>query len=105
MPSVSVIARIPVRPAKRAEFLAILNRAVTAAEHEQGTKHYLLHYDAKDENVIWAYEMCDDQADLDAHMSSDVLKDLLAAMPSCIDGRPELTLVTPIGGKGLRPLV
>lgn len=101
MTALSIIARLPVLPAKRAELFALLNKAISAAEHETGLSQYVIHQDAKNDDVIWFYESYVDRTDLDSHLSSGILQEIIAAIPSMLSGRAEMNYVTPIGGKGL----
>lgn len=101
MSQVAVIAKIPAAPGKRAELVAALQQALANAAGEAGTLHYILHEDAKDENALWFYELYTDQAALDAHMGSEGFKALGPAIGAFVGGRPELTFLKPVGGKGL----
>jgi quinol monooxygenase YgiN len=100
-PHIGVIAKIPAAPGKRAELAAAMQAALDTAAAEDGTIYYLLHEDAVDENALWMYEMYVDQASLDAHMGSDAFKALGPVIRPFMGGRPELTFLRAIGGKGL----
>lgn len=69
-------------------------------ESEPGTLHYVLHHDLGDADVLWVYEVYADQAALDAHGGSEAMAALIGAIGGSLGGAPELTLATPIGGKG-----
>ncbi len=99
-PRVAVIARIPAAPGKRAELAAALQVALDTAAGEAGTTYYILHEDAKDADALWMYEMYAGQAALDEHMGSDAFKALGPAIGPFLGGRPELTFLRPVGGKG-----
>jgi quinol monooxygenase YgiN len=101
MSQVAVIAKIPAAPGKRDELIAALQPLLANAETEEGTLRYILHEDTKDENIVWFYETYTDQAALTAHGSSEAFKTLGAALAPFVAGRPELTYLKPIGGKGL----
>lgn len=100
MADIGVIAKITAQEGKRADLAAGLQGALDAAEHEPGTLSYILLEDATDANVLWMYEMYEDQAALDAHMGSDAFKALGPAIGPFLAARPELIFCKPLGGKG-----
>lgn len=101
MSQVSVIAKIPAAPGKRAELVAALQAALDNAAGEEGTLVYILHEDANDPDAVWFYERYTDGAALQAHSTSDAFKKIGASLAPLMGGRPELTILNPIGGKGL----
>jgi quinol monooxygenase YgiN len=101
MSQVAIIARIPAVPGKRAELVQALQQALDNAAGEPGTQMYILHEDAKDADAVWFYELYADQAALDAHSGSEGMKALGGALAGLVGGRPELTVLNPVGGKGL----
>jgi quinol monooxygenase YgiN len=101
MSQIAVVARIPAQSGKRAELEAALQLALDSVEQEPGTRLYTLHRDLADADVLWMYELYDAQADLDAHAGSEWFKELGPVIRPFLAGRPELTLMTPVGGKGL----
>jgi quinol monooxygenase YgiN len=101
MSQIAVIARIPCQPGKREELEAGLKPMLDHTETEPGTQRYVLLRDSADENVLWMYELYQDQASLEVHQSSDAMKALGAAIRPFLAGRPELFFTTPVGGKGL----
>jgi quinol monooxygenase YgiN len=100
MSKIAVIARVPAQPGKRDDLVAALQAALETASAEEGTTYYILHTDAKDPDVLWMYEMYTDQDALVAHSGSESFKALGPAIAPFLAGRPELTFLTPIGGKG-----
>jgi quinol monooxygenase YgiN len=101
MTKVGVIAKIPCQSGKRADAVAALAELVAATEAEAGTALYILHQDNKDENVIWMYELYDDQSAVDAHMASEAFGAMFAKLGPLVDGRAEMNFLTPVSGKGL----
>lgn len=97
---IGVIARIPAAPGKRDELAAALQGALATAAGEEGTIYYILHEDKVDADALWMYEMYVDQAALDAHMGTEAFKALGPVIGPFLGGRPELTFLTAIGGKG-----
>ena len=101
MSQVSIIAKIPAAPGKRDELIEALQQGLATAESEPGTLRYIMHADVKDPDVVWFYELYEDQAAATAHGTSDGMKAMGAALAPLLAGRPELTFLTPLGGKGL----
>ena len=101
MSKVAVIAKIPALPGKRDELIVALQAALDNAEGEADTLKYILHEDAADADVVWFYEMYTDQDALIAHGTSDAFKAIGMGMRDLAAGRPELTFLKPIGGKGI----
>jgi len=98
---VAVLAKIPAQPGKRDELVKALEAAIDNANTEAGTLLYILHTDPKDENTVYFYELYTDQDALTAHGTSDRFKEIGAGLRDLAGGRPELTILTPVSGKGL----
>jgi quinol monooxygenase YgiN len=101
MSKVSVIAKITAAEGKRDELASKLQFALDHAADEPGTLAYSLHADAKDEAVLWMYELYENQGALDAHMGADWFKELGPMLAGLVGNRPELIFCTPLAGKGL----
>jgi quinol monooxygenase YgiN len=101
MSQVAVIAKIPAQPGKRDELVAALQIALTNAEGEAGTLKYIIHEDTGNPDLVWFYEVYADQAAFEAHGTSDGMKAVGMAAREFAGGRPELTILKPLGGKGL----
>jgi len=101
MPKVALIAKIPAAPGKRDQLIEALQAGLATAEAEPGTLTYILHEDTKDPEAVWFYELYTDDDALTAHGVSEGMKALGPAIAPFIAGRPELTYLKPIGGKGL----
>jgi quinol monooxygenase YgiN len=100
MADIAVIAKLTAQPGKRADLAAALQGALDTAAGEPGTIYYILTEDAVEADLLWMFEMYTDQAALDSHMGSDAFKALGPAIGPFLGGRPELTFLKPIGGKG-----
>ena len=100
MSQVAMIAKIPAAPGKRAELAAVFQAMLEHVETEPGTLRYVLHEDAKDDNVLWFYELYTDQAALDAHAGSSAMKAIGPKLGGLLGGAPELIALRPLGGKG-----
>jgi quinol monooxygenase YgiN len=101
MSGVAVIAKVPAAPGKRAELAAALQMALDNVASETGTRYYILHEDTKDDDVLWMYELYAAQSDLEAHMGAAWFAELGPLIAPHLGGRPELTFLRPVGGKGL----
>jgi quinol monooxygenase YgiN len=101
MSQVAVIAKIPAAPGQRDQLIAALQAALQTAQSEEGTLQYILHEDSKDPDLVWFYELYRDQDALTAHGSSDGMKAMGPSIAPFVGGRPEMTFLKPVAGKGL----
>ena len=100
MAKVAVWAKIPAAPGKRDDLAKALGAALETAKAEKGTIYYILHSDPSDENALFMYEMYESQEALNEHMGSEAFKALGPSIAPFLGGRPELSFVSPLGGKG-----
>ena len=101
MAQVSVMAKLQSVAGKRDELVEAFQVAIHTASHEAGTRYYMLHSDNQDEDTLWVYELYESQEALDRHRHSDDFAALGALLGPLLGGRPQLTYMTPIAGKGL----
>lgn len=101
MSKVAVLARIPLQPGKKEEAKAALEEAVAGSADETGCQYYILHEDREQDDVLWMYELYADQAAFDAHPNTENYKALVAKIGGMLTGRPELTVLDAVAGKGL----
>lgn len=101
MSKVAVLAKIPAAPGKRDELVRALEVALDTARGESGTIYYILHTDATNPDMLYMYELYENQAAFEAHVGSDAFKALGASLATLVGGRPEMTFLGPVGGKGL----
>ena len=101
MSKVALLAKLPVQPDKRDEFVAAFSSMFPVVEDEPDTLAYVLHTDDSDENLFWVYELYQDQAALDEHGRSDAMKAAIEAFGPLLAGRPELIRITPVRGVGV----
>lgn len=101
MAKVAVWAKIPAAPGKRDELIAALQTALETANGEPGTIYYMLHTDVTDPDALFMYELYENQDALNAHMGSEAFKALGPAIGSLLGGAPSLSILGPVGGKGL----
>lgn len=98
---VAVLARVPALPGRRDELVEKLQAAIDNANSEAGTLLYILHTNDKDPDAVFFYELYTDQEAFSTHGSSDRFKEIGATLRDVAGGRPELTILTPVVGKGL----
>jgi quinol monooxygenase YgiN len=102
MAKTALIAKITAADGRRADLVAELHKMFPQVETEDGTELYILHEDVGDPNVVWFYELYTDSDALTAHSTSEAMMELMGALSGDLAGGPaELTLVTPIGAKGV----
>lgn len=101
MSTLLVLAKITAQEGKRADLIEALGPMLDHVETEEGTVHYVLCKDTGDEDVVWVYERYTDEAALAAHGSSDAMKAVGGSIGSLVAGPPEITVLAPVGGKGL----
>lgn len=101
MSKVAVLAKMVAQDGKRDEAVAKLQSLVDHAGSEGGTEVYVMHVSDSDPNVIWFYELYTDTDALTAHGTSDVMKQVGGGLRDVMAARPEITLLTPVGGKGV----
>jgi quinol monooxygenase YgiN len=101
MSKVGAIAKLTAQAGKRDELAAALDDVMQAVEAEEGTLHYVLHADAKDDTVLWMTEIYTGQDALTAHMQGDAFKALGPKLGALLGGAPELFFTAPLKGKGL----
>jgi quinol monooxygenase YgiN len=102
MAKTALIAKITAADGRRDDLVAELQKMFPQVESEDGTELYILHEDVGDANVVWFYELYTDHEALGAHSTSEAMLELMNALSGDLSGAPaELTLVTPIGAKGV----
>jgi quinol monooxygenase YgiN len=98
----AVIAKITCQDGKRAEAVAAFGQMMDHVKaNEPGTLVYALHEDAKDPNVLYFYELYEDQDALAAHSGSEMMKNVGRGLRDITAGRPELIMLRPVAAKGL----
>ena len=96
-----MIAKFTCIDGKRDDLYAGLAPMMDHVGSEEGTLLYQLLEDPKDANVAYMYELYADDDALSAHSSSDMMKQIMNTFSGILAGRPELTRLTPVSGKGL----
>ena len=101
MSKVSAIVKLTAQPGKREELSAAFKTMLDHVESEAGTLIYILHSDNREEDVLWFYELYTDNDALGAHSGSDTMTSMGPSLAPLLAGRPEIHVLTPIGGKGM----
>jgi quinol monooxygenase YgiN len=101
MPKIAMLAKLPVQPGTRDEFVAAFSSMFPVVEGEPGTLAYVLHTDDQDADVVWVYELYADDESLAAHSGSEGMKAAISAFGPLLAGRPELIRLTPVQGIGV----
>jgi len=101
MSTVSVIAKLPAAEGKGAELAEAFKAAFTHVNAEAGTRYYVLHADASNADLLWVYELYENQEAMQAHMGAEWFAPFSKSLAPFMGGRPELFFLTPIAGKGL----
>ncbi len=101
MGKVAVAVKLKIKEGQRDAMTAAVMPGIATAKAESGTNIYIFHHDAVDPNVVWFYELYADQDATNLHMGSDAFKSWSKTLAPFVDGAPEFSFLTPIGGKGL----
>lgn len=101
MSQVAVAVKLTIKEGQRDAMTSAVMKGVETAKTEAGTLTYIFHHDLANENVVWFYELYADQTALDAHMSSESFRVFSKSLVPFVEGAPEFTFLTAVGGKGL----
>ena len=97
--SIKIVAILAVKPAQRAELLAVFRDLVAKSRAEAGNLRYDLHQDLQNENRFVFVETWQDQAAVDSHNASGHFQGFVQA----IDGKTdsvEIVLMTDVSENG-----
>lgn len=94
------IAKLPLKPGARDDFVKAFNTMFTTVNEEAGTLLYALHLDDNNPDLVWVYELYADEAALVAHGSSEGMKAGMAAFGPYLAEGVELIRATPVAAKG-----
>ena len=101
MSKIGVVAKLTAQAGKRDELVAALDVALKNVETEEGTVRYILHTDNANEDLVWFYEQYTDDAAFAAHGSSEGMRAVGKAVAPFAAARPEIMVMTVVGGKGI----
>jgi quinol monooxygenase YgiN len=100
MGKVAVAVKLKIKDGQRDAFSEAVKPGLATFQSEEGTFTYIFHHDAADSNVVWFYELYSNQDAFTAHMNSDAFKSFSKTLAAYLDGAPEFSFLTPMGGKG-----
>lgn len=98
MSKIAVFVRIPVQAGKRDELVAAMAPMFEQIKSEEGTLNYGLFTSDSEPDSVRFFELYADQAALDAHMNSDVMKALFTELAQFAAGPPEMAFASPVAG-------
>ena len=101
MGKVGVAAKLTAAAGKRDELVSAMGELVKAVDDEPGTLVYVMLTDTKDEDVVWFFELYEDEDAMKAHSRSDTMKAVGGKLGGLVGGAPELHVLTPVAGKGV----
>ncbi|MBJ7262191.1 MAG: antibiotic biosynthesis monooxygenase [Acidimicrobiia bacterium] len=102
MAKVSVVARLKVKADKADAFPAAWDALLAFIDdNEPGTEHYVLHRSTTDPTLFFVTEVYENQAALDAHITSDAFAAFGASLGDFIEDA-DMQFLTPVNAaKGL----
>jgi quinol monooxygenase YgiN len=101
MSTVGLIAKLPAAEGKGSELAEAFKAAFEHVNKESGTRYYILHVDATNADLLWVYELYENQEAATAHMTAEWFAPFGKTLAPLMGGRPEMFFLTPIQGKGL----
>ena len=101
MSQVAVVVKLKIKEGQRDAMTEAVKTGIETAKGEAGTRFYVFHHDAVDVNTVWFYELYADQDAANLHMGSEAFKSWSKTLAPFVDGAPEFSFLTPIGGKGI----
>ena len=93
---VSVIANVPVQPAKREAALAAVQELMAEVAKEEGTLSYTLNIDEKDPDTFVFIERYKDMAALTTHSATAHFKEFMEKAMTFASGAPEIKVLKEI---------
>ena len=71
MSTVALLAKLPAAEGKGAELAEAFKAAFEHVNKESGTRMYVLHADASNADILWIYEIYENQDAMNAHMTAE----------------------------------
>ncbi len=96
-----MVVKLKIKEGQREAMTEAVNQGIETTRGEAGTLIYVFHHDAVEKNTVWFYELYADQDSVNLHMGSAGFKSWSKTLAPFIDGAPEISFLTPIGGKGV----
>jgi quinol monooxygenase YgiN len=98
MPDLNVVAVLTAKEGQRDRLQEALASLVEPTRAEPGCVSYHLFESQLDENAFITVEVWRSQDDLDQHMASPHIKEVLATAGDALDGAPAIHPLTPVSG-------
>lgn len=98
---ISLIAKLTAAEGRADELKAALADLIAAADEEDGLEVYSAHAAADDDHVVYFFEVYRDAEALAAHGGGERMRPAMKALGAFLDGRAEVTRLTPLVAKGL----
>jgi quinol monooxygenase YgiN len=98
MPKTALFAKFTAAPGKLDELVAALAPLLDHVGGEPGTEVYAMH---TADDAVWFYEVYEDEDAFKTHSASDALKAAFGRTAGLTEGRPEILMGAPVGGKGV----
>jgi quinol monooxygenase YgiN len=93
----TLVIRMTVKEGSATKFEEAFAKAAKATKAEKGCITYELNRDTEDTSRYVVYERWKSVADLESHIKSDYIKELLKALPDLVTGAPEPRVLIPAG--------
>lgn len=101
MSKISLIAKLTAAEGKVDELEAALHAVIAAAAEEDGLEVHSAHAATAEPGVYYFFELSRDQEALVEHGKGEQMRAAMDAVGGLLTGRPELTMMSPVGAKGL----
>ena len=92
----AIVVRLTAQEGQRAALLNLLNTYVDGLVEEPGTEMYMVSVDPDDENLVWLYEIFEDEDAENDHRQSQGFADLMHALPTVLEGSPAILRMQPL---------
>lgn len=92
----ALLVRLTSQQGQRPALLDLLNTYADGIREEPGTELYLVSVDPDDENLVWLYEIFQNEDAEIAHRQSEGFAELMLKLPQVLDGSPGVLRMQPL---------
>ncbi len=92
----SLIVRLTANEGMRAALLDVINNYADNLAEEPGTEVFMVSIDPDDENLVWLFEIFEDEEAENAHRASAGFATLMQVMPPLLADPPAVLRTTPL---------
>ncbi len=85
-----IVGKMPVKPDREAEVLAVTTRMATASRAEVGCISYRFYSSLEEPNTIFAFEEWESEEALTFHFQTEHMKEFRQALTELVAGRGEI---------------